>query len=245
MTNISQLTPQSAQVAHKELLESLGSENNPQQWMIFMDAIDKHIPEMSSKGRLSAQTIERSLIGQLGFKSWKDYVESPLKNGGLNWSIGGWNSFRRAWTLVKEYPFLRQQEIKAGWLNALANELKKDDIEFPKTARELEEIQNKKSEKKAENKNSQLNDANEKIAELQSKIESLRKESGKHQLESIELKAKLEVLEPLAQIHTDKIESQSKKIGKLETQLEAQKKQTRLAAKISRSQAAKILLLGS
>ncbi len=88
--NVTQLTPQSAQVAHKELLESLGSENNPQQWMIFMDAVDKHIPEMSSKGRLSAQTIERSLIGQLGFKSWKEYVESPLKKWRfelVNWRL--------------------------------------------------------------------------------------------------------------------------------------------------------------
>ncbi|MGF1685043.1 hypothetical protein [Photobacterium minamisatsumaniensis] len=236
--NVTQLTPQSAQVAHKELLESLGSENNPQQWMIFMDAVDKHIPEMSSKGRLSAQTIERSLIGQLGFKSWKEYVESPLKSGGLNWSIGGWNSFRRAWTIVKDYPFLRQEEIKAGWLNALANELKKNEIEFPKTKRELEEIQNQKADKKAENKNSQLNEANEKIAELEEAVNKHRKESGLSQIENKELSAQIKLFDSITDKHIKKIETQATQISELKA------KARQKPRKIGRLEALKILFLG-
>lgn len=164
--NVKRLINPDAKAKHQEIVDALGTENNPTQWMIFMRAIDKHIPELSSKGRLSAVTIERSLIGQLGFSSFKEYAEAPLKDGGLNWSIGGWNAYRRAWSLVKNHAFLEQVEITAGSLNAFANEIKKLDIDFPVSMREFEEIKEKQAASKAENKQNALTLANEKTKNL-------------------------------------------------------------------------------
>lgn len=241
--NISQIIPSSAKAAHAELLESLGTENNPSQWMIFMESVDKHIPEMTSKGRPSNKAIDVSLIGQLGFKSWKDMVEAPIENNGLGWSSGGWNSWRRAWGVVKDYPFLRQENIKAGWVNALINELKKEGIQFPINKQEFDELKEKREKAAAENKNTKLKAAEETII-------SLQKEAEKYKNHITELKSKFVIstaerdqLKSDYHASLDKIGQQGEKIGLMKKDLDSKKSDlTKLKThRIGKLQALKIL----
>lgn len=199
--NVSQLVSPADKQAHKEILAALGSENNPRQWMIFMQAVDKHIPEMQTQGRLSADTIKHSLIGKLGFNSWKEYIESSTENGGLGWSIGGWNSFRRAWTIVKEHDYLLEMDVKAGWVNSFAAKLSAKDQAFPSSQAELEEIQQRLDVDRAQGKATEL--------------EKLREKA-----------LKSEGLESACQLQLEKIADLAAQVKDLEQKLDTQKKLT-------------------
>ena len=197
--NVSQLVSPADKQAHKEILAALGSENNPRQWMIFMQAVDKHIPEMQTQGRLSADTIKHSLIGKLGFSSWKEYIESPTENGGLGWSIGGWNSFRRAWTIVKEHDYLLEMDVKAGWINSFAAKLSAKDQAFPNSPGEFEEIQQSLDADRAQGK----------AAEMEKLREQASKSAG---------------LESACQLQLEKIADLASQVKDLERKLDSQRK---------------------
>lgn len=64
------ITP-AAQLARDELIAALGTEANPSQWMLFMSAVRKHLPDILSRGRPSIEAVQRSLIGQHGFLAGK------------------------------------------------------------------------------------------------------------------------------------------------------------------------------
>ena len=51
---LSFLIPASARNAHAELLAALGTEANPAQWMAFMQAVTRLLPDVLSAGRPTA-----------------------------------------------------------------------------------------------------------------------------------------------------------------------------------------------
>lgn len=137
---ISLLIPASATSAHAELLSALGTENNPGQWMEFMQAVTRLLPDVLSSGRPTKEAINRSPIGQLGFASWQAMVEAPVAVSGLGWNFSAWKAWRRAWSVVQVQPWLLDQSISSSELNTLANDLRKDGVQFPSSAGELEAI---------------------------------------------------------------------------------------------------------
>jgi len=137
---ISLLIPASATSAHAELLSALGTENNPGQWMEFMQAVTRLLPDVLSSGRPTKEAINRSPIGQLGFASWQAMIEAPVTVSGLGWNFSAWKAWRRAWSVVQVQPWLLDQSITSSELNTLANDLRKDGIQFPSSAGELEAI---------------------------------------------------------------------------------------------------------
>lgn len=137
---ISLLIPASATSAHAELLGALGTENNPGQWMEFMQAVTRLLPDVLSSGRPTKEAINRSPIGQLGFASWQAMIEAPVAVSGLGWNFSAWKAWRRAWSVVQVQPWLLDQSITSSELNTLANDLRKDGIQFPSSAGELEAI---------------------------------------------------------------------------------------------------------
>ena len=134
------LIPQSARDAHTQLLAALGTEANPAQWMSFMDTVTRLLPEVLSSGRPPKEVIQRCAIGQLGFTSWKAMIEAPTDHGGLGWNESGWKAWRRAWTLVQAYPWLRQEPLTSSEVNTIGLDCKRDGIRFPSSAGELEAI---------------------------------------------------------------------------------------------------------
>lgn len=151
--------PSAASIAHDELLAALGTENNPAQWMIFMEAVTRLLPAVLSSGRPSRETIERCAIGQLGFKSWKEMIEAPINDGGLGWNISAWKSWRRAWAVIEAHPWLRNEPLTSSEVIQLSLKVKEaansDDRDsiipdwFPENMAEAERFL---SERRAENK---------------------------------------------------------------------------------------------
>lgn len=140
------LIPQSARDAHTQLLAALGTEANPAQWMTFMDTVTRLLPEVLSPGRPPKEVIQRCAIGQLGFTSWKAMIEAPTDSGGLGWNESGWKAWRRAWTLVQTYPWLRQEPLNSSEVNTIGLDCKRDGIRFPSSAGELEAIRQGRKE---------------------------------------------------------------------------------------------------
>lgn len=132
------LIPKSALDAHAELLAALGTENNPNQWMYFMGAVTRRLPDVLTSGRPTKEAIQRSAIGQLGFTSWQAMIEAPVEASGLGWNFSGWKAWRRAWTLVQAYPWLRHEPLTASEVNTIALDCKRDGVQFPSSAGELE-----------------------------------------------------------------------------------------------------------
>lgn len=136
------LVPAAARAAHSELLDALGTENRPAQWMDFMDAVTRLLPEVLSSGRPTAEAIRRCAIGQLGFASWAAMIEAPTSAGGLGWSFSAWKAWRRAWTTVKSHPWLRDEAMTSSEINTLSQQVKKTGSEFPASAEALEDWKN-------------------------------------------------------------------------------------------------------
>lgn len=131
MATISHIHQDSALQVRTELLAAIGSENNPNQWMHFMATVRRHLPEVLSRGRPSRQAIEASMIGALGFTTWRELLEAPLDQGGLALSWSTWRQWSRAWVVISERPALQGQPLTAAEVNRLASEAKAEGVAFP------------------------------------------------------------------------------------------------------------------
>jgi hypothetical protein len=151
-TQLTMLIPKSALDAHAELLAALGTENNPAQWMYFMGAVTRRLPDVLSSGRPTKEAIQRSAIGQLGFTSWQAMIEAPVDASGLGWNFSGWKAWRRAWTVVQAYPWLRNQPLTSSEVNAIALDCKAQNVPFPQSMDDLQAMREAKAGAKAQAK---------------------------------------------------------------------------------------------
>lgn len=166
-TQISMLVPESAKSAHAELLAALGTETNPAQWMIFMDAVTRLLPEVLSPGRPTREAIQRSAIGQLGFKSWREMIEAPTDAAGLGWNWSGWKAWRRAWSVVQAYPWLREQPIGSSEVNALQQELNRSGEPFPQSSEEMDAYRAEREKIAADRRSNSIAALNKQLEEAQ------------------------------------------------------------------------------
>ncbi len=130
--------PASAIDAHRQLIGALGTENTPNQWMIFMETVTRLLPDVLSSGRPSKEAIDRCAIGQLGFGGWKAMIEAPTDIGGLGWNWSAWRAWRRAWTVVQAYPWLRAEQMTASEIYTISQDCKRENMSFPASIQELE-----------------------------------------------------------------------------------------------------------
>lgn len=153
---------------HQRLITALGSEANPGQWMLFMETVQELIPHVVvNAGRPSLGEVQNSLIGKLGFSSWKEMLEAKRENHGLGWSAGGWNAFRRAWSLVEQFPYLRELPVKAGWLNAMSAELKRSETDFPGTLEAYQSLLEAREQARIEAKTETMADLKNRLSEAE------------------------------------------------------------------------------
>lgn len=136
--NLSTLITADVKSAHAELLAALGTENNPTQWMLFMQAVTKLLPEILKEGRPKAEEINASIIGRLGFSSWQAMIEAPVDAQGLGWNISAWKAWRRAWNVVQANQWLLEAGLTSSEVNTLAQECKTS--KFPSGLDEYEEL---------------------------------------------------------------------------------------------------------
>lgn len=131
MTTIPSPHQDTAQRVRADLLSALGSENVPNQWMRFMATVRRDLPEVLSRGRPSREAIEASVIGALGFTSWRGLLEAPVDQGGLGISWSTWRQWSRAWAVIAKRPALQDEPLTAAEVNRLASEAKAEGVAFP------------------------------------------------------------------------------------------------------------------
>jgi hypothetical protein len=168
--------PETVAKARGELLSALQGADNPAAWMGFMETVTRLLPEILSSGRPSTDSIARSIIGQLGFKSWQTMIEAPAELGGLAWNFSAWKAWRRAWATVQAYPWLRSQALTSSEINTLANDLKRLEKPFPGSFEALQEILQAKAAATEQKRSDTLTEAQRAAAEAR---QSLAEMSGK------------------------------------------------------------------
>lgn len=146
------LIPHADLDVHVELLQALGTENIPTQWMEFMLTVTRLMPDVLSSGRPSADAIQRSPIGRLGFKSWQAMIEAPVAEYGLGWNFSAWKAWRRAWNTVQANPWLAVENMTSSEVNTLALDCKNQGLPFPQSRIQLESMLEAKAEAKAQAK---------------------------------------------------------------------------------------------
>ena len=204
-----------AQEVRKELVAALGTENHPAQWMEFMATVTKHLPDILSPGRPSAEAIKSSPIGKLGFRSWQAMIEAPAELGGLAWNFSAWKAWRRAWATVQAHPWLRSQALGSSEINTLSNDLKRLEKPFPSSPEALQEIHQAKAAATEQKRSDTLTEAQraatearQSLAEMGGKLDAvteqlrlereantgLSSEAGRLQAEVGQLRGELNVL---------------------------------------------------
>ncbi len=149
MSTVSHIHRDAAQRIRSDLLSALGTENVPNQWMHFMATVRRHLPEVLSRGRPSRQAIEASVIGALGFTSWRELLEAPVDQGGLalNWST--WRQWSRAWAVISERPALQGEPLSAAKVNRMASQAKAEGLAFPDDPEALGALQEALTQRRA------------------------------------------------------------------------------------------------
>ena len=142
------LVPPAARSAHAELLAALGTETNPGQWMLFMSAVTRLLPDVLSSGRPTKEAIQRCAIGQLGFSSWQAMIEAPVAANGLGWNFSAWKAWRRAWSVVQTNSWLLDAGLSSAEVNAIAQECRQSGTDLPGSLADLESF--KKGRKDAQ-----------------------------------------------------------------------------------------------
>ncbi|MFK0573023.1 hypothetical protein [Endozoicomonas sp.] len=218
--SIAKLVSNQDQRDYQRLITALGSENNPSQWLEFMAAMHELLPEILTVGKPSKNTIEKSLVGRLGFPSWRAMLEAPKEEYGLGWTKAGWDSFKRAWNTVSKYPYLKSMSFSAGYINKYAHEWRD---EFPESADQFnQKLNNQKAEnkKKAEEKRTNSVTAlNEQIQTLQEQVLALNEQlKGKHD-RNIKLESTVDEKQNRINELDKKIESLTTKNAEMENKI--------------------------
>lgn len=145
-----------------KLIELLGSESGDK-WLEFMDYVSQNLSHILSRGKPKSEDIEYSIIGQSGFKSWKDFVESPTSKHGLGWKIATFDSWKRAFAVVGQYSYLRNMGLTASFINTIHRETKPD---FPSSESDFNDFVAKRSDIQIAKQQNSLKDAQNVSEEL-------------------------------------------------------------------------------
>lgn len=139
-------TPDGAQSIHDRLLKLLEPEKDKTFWMEFVRIVLQHIPALSNRGRPPADVIASSFVGTLGFSSWKDYVVTPVKNGGLGWSATTWKRWTEAYALTQAHGWIATGNFSADEVRSLARDY--SDGEWPQSLEQHLQAKARKAESK-------------------------------------------------------------------------------------------------
>jgi hypothetical protein len=224
------LVPASAREAHQQLVSALGTENVPGQWMIFMEAVTRLLPDVLSSGRPPKEAIARCAIGQLGFTSWKAMIEAPTVDGGLGWNWSAWRAWRRAWTVVQAYPWLRAAQMTASEIYTLSQDCKRDEMSFPASRQELEAAQAARKNVQEQRRADSVAALQERVATAEAAADGLRQQLAAATARGALLAEQLAIAQTQvqAQARADELAAQ---VGQQKEQIEELKRQLAAAKK--------------
>jgi len=153
----------------EDLREILGAESAGR-WILFMDKIKSSLPFLlDSAGRPKSEDIRSSIIGQAGFDSWTQMVESSPAWGGLDWSIDSWKAWKRAYTIVMDNAYLRDLGLTASEINTLSREF----TTFPASAEALKAAKTERSERLESNRGNSITALKSQLTASQGQVSTL------------------------------------------------------------------------
>lgn len=183
MTKLDELSP-ATQEQIQELRDALAVED-PAGWMAFMERVKRIMPSILSVGRPTAEMIAASPIGEAGFKSWREMIEAPKSESGLEWNFSAWKAWRKAWGVIQEYPYLREMPLASAPINALKLRCEREGVDFPASKEAFEAlIKERERQKEAQKK--------ETLATLKTAITEATKQAAVHEARTKALEEQLE-----------------------------------------------------
>jgi hypothetical protein len=230
MASISHIHRDTAKRVRLDLINSLGTENVPNQWMHFMATVRQHLPEVLSRGRPTRQAIDASVIGALGFPSWRELLEAPTDAGGLGLSWSTWRQWSRAWAVVQKYPDLERAPLTAAEINRLHSDAKAASVAMPTDMAAVEAFW-EEQEKRREIARAETHTALKvRVEALEASLSASREEAAHTHGTVIELRRQID------QAQIDRKQAEQRLTAAQQRQRELEEKTTQLQEQLQRSQ---------
>lgn len=198
-----------------ELLAALGTETNPAQWMQFMATVRQHLPDVLSRGRPTKAAIQHSVIGALGFSSWREMCEADPASGGLGLNWSQWRQWSRAWSVVQQQPGLEGVQLTAAQTNKLASDCKAAGEPLPASSDELETLQERLAQKQANDRAATQSGLRERIKELETQLEQSELAAAEYHATVVEISARLDAANQASYAHARRHQSELQQKGRL------------------------------
>lgn len=192
MAKISHIHGDTAKRVRLDLLNSLGTENVPNQWMHFMTTVRQHLPEVLSRGRPTKQAIDASVIGALGFTSWRELLEAPTDAGGLGLAWSTWRQWSRAWAVVQKHPDLEHAPLTAAEINRLHTDAKAANVAIPTDMAAVEAFWEEQEKRRAIARAETQTALKERIEAIEAMLSASREEVTRTHSTVIELRRQLD-----------------------------------------------------
>ena len=109
-------------------------------WIAFMDYVTKNIPYLLKPGAPSKIDVQNSLVGKCGYSSWADLLKDKL-----DVSNDTWVELRKAYVVVKKFPYLRNVDASRSAINTARKQLKERFPDSPEAWREYQKSRTQKS----------------------------------------------------------------------------------------------------
>lgn len=178
------------------LREKLGSESAGK-WIEFMDSLGSSLPfVLRGAGRPTSEEIASSAIGKGGFRSWREMIEYSPAFGGLGWSYDTYKAWKKAYSLILKYPYLRDLSLSSSEINTIQRE----NEQFPTTLEAFKELKEKKKDSQEERRlnsitslQKQLSAATKEVATLKAQLETSRVSADQFKSLSEQLRKELAI----------------------------------------------------
>jgi len=195
-------------------------------WIDFMDMVHRELPFLTAPGRPKKADVEASEIGRAGFGSWVEMIEAPVDKGGLGWNRHSWNAWRRAYRLVRQYPYLRGLGLTASQINTAAQKAET----FPATADEWWDLQSQMEQEARERHQRSLREAQSQARKCQERARELEARLAQandtiRQMEWIRTKERERLQDQIANLENriDELEQSQKRLKADNNRLEMEK----------------------
>lgn len=176
MHSVTHIRSDEARRIHATLVDALGTESVPNQWMLFMAAVRELLPAVLSRGRPTKAAIDSSPIGALGFSTWREMCEAPVEQRGLGLSWSTWRQWSRAWSVVQQHPNLEDAPLTAAEVNRIAAEAKSAGEPMPVDKTAVEAFRKRQNERKSLTKAETHTALKSRLEALQADLEAARTE---------------------------------------------------------------------
>jgi hypothetical protein len=104
-------------------------------WIEFMDKVGQYLgPIVRAAGKPSKAELAKTMVGALGFKSWREMIEADLLVGGLGWKFSTYQQWRKAYAVVNDIEGMREQKLTPAEIIRKVKFIKDAEIDMPEDA---------------------------------------------------------------------------------------------------------------